>query len=82
MAAQYYGSACRGLGFYHIDVNERNNRFRHWNGIDNFRVFTIVEGDIDEEGILENLRDLFDKDWAWQLKKTDEDSYIIRFPPS
>jgi hypothetical protein len=31
-------------------------------------VFTIEEGDIDEEGILENLRELFEKD------------YIIRFP--
>jgi hypothetical protein len=45
MAAQYYGSANRGLGFYHIDVQPRGNRFRHWSGIDNFWLFTIVEGD-------------------------------------
>jgi hypothetical protein len=32
--------------------------------------------------ILENLRELFDKDWAWQLRKTEDNSYIIRFPPS
>jgi hypothetical protein len=50
--------------------------------MDNFGVLNIVEGQIDEAGILENLRELFDKDWNWQLKKTDDASYIVRFPPS
>ncbi|XP_066365604.1 uncharacterized protein [Miscanthus floridulus] len=50
--------------------------------MDNFGVLSIVEGEIDEAGILQNLRELFDKDWNWQLKKTDDTSYIVRFPPS
>ena len=29
---------------------------------------------------MKNLRELFDKDWAWQLKKYDEYRYIVRFP--
>lgn len=29
LAAQYYGSASKGLGFYHIDVAAREDRFRH-----------------------------------------------------
>jgi hypothetical protein len=29
-AAQYLGSANKGLGFYHIDVVPREGRFRHW----------------------------------------------------
>lgn len=82
MAAQYYGSANHGVGFYHIDVGARGNRFRHWQGIDNFGVFTIVDGVIDKEGILQNLREFFDKDWNWQLKKIEKASYLIRFPPS
>ena len=45
-------------------------------------MITIEEGEIDEDGILENLRELLDKDWAWQLKKSDEYSYIVRFPPN
>jgi hypothetical protein len=45
-------------------------------------VLSIVEGEIDEDGILENLRELFDKDWNWQLKKTDDASYIVIFSPS
>lgn len=49
--------------------------------MDNLGVLTIEDGEIDEEGILENLRELVDKDWYWQLRKTDEYSYIVRFPP-
>lgn len=49
--------------------------------MDNFGVISIEEGEIDEKGILENLRDLLDKDQAWQLKKTDDFNYIVRFPP-
>lgn len=61
-AAQYNGSANKGLGFYHIDVEARGDKFSHWTGMDNFGVFTIEEGDIDETGILGNLRVLFNKD--------------------
>lgn len=82
LAAQYYGSANSGLGFYHIDVEQRGNRFQHWAGMDNFGLFSIVQGVIDEEGILDNLRNLFDKEWNWQLKKAEENSYIVRFPPN
>lgn len=81
VTAEYFGSLNNGLGFYYVDVEARDNRFKHWEGMDNFGVISIEEGEIDDEGILENLRQLFDKDWAWQLKKTDECSYIVRFPP-
>lgn len=79
-AGQILWQCYRGLGFYYIDVEPRENRFKHWNGMDNFGVFTTEEGDIDEEGILENLRELFDKEWSWQFRKTDGYSYIIGFP--
>lgn len=58
MATQYYRSANRGLGFYHIDVSARGNRFKHWSGIDNFGILSIEEGEIDEQEILENLKEL------------------------
>jgi hypothetical protein len=44
IVAQYYGSANKGLGFYHIDVAPRGGRFKHWAGFDNFGVFTVEEG--------------------------------------
>ena len=81
MTGQYYGSANRGLGFYYIDVAARGNRFSHWSGIDNFGRFKIERGEIDKEGIVGNLKELFDKGWAWHLNKTEEQTYIIRFPP-
>lgn len=31
---------------------------------------------------MENLRELFDENWTWHLRKSDEYSYIVRFPPS
>jgi hypothetical protein len=42
-----------------VDVEDAKNRFKHWEGMDNFGVTTIKEGDIDEEGIVENLSELF-----------------------
>lgn len=81
MTGQYYGSANTGLGFYHIDVEPRGNRFKHWVGMENFGVFAIEEGIIDEAGILSNLKMLFDKGWNWQLRKTEENKFIVRFPP-
>lgn len=50
--------------------------------MDNLGVLTIEEGIIDELGIQKNLKELIDADWPWQLKKTDEAKYIIRFPPN
>lgn len=49
--------------------------------MDNYGLLTIVSGVIDEEGILEDLRSYFLKDWNWQLKKSGDKSYIVKFPP-
>lgn len=81
LPAQFYGSACRGLGFYHIDVQPREGRFRHWKGLDNFGVLTIEQGDIEEKKIIDHLKNLFDDKWEWRLRQEDEYPYIIRFPP-
>jgi hypothetical protein len=43
-------------------VEARGDRFRNWTRMDNFGVLTIEEGDVDEAGILGNLRVLFNKD--------------------
>lgn len=79
--AQFYGSACKGLGFYHIDVEPRGGRFRHWKGLENFGVLTIEQGDIEEAKIYDHLKNLFDDKWEWKLRQEDEYTYIIRFPP-
>jgi hypothetical protein len=78
---QYYGSANKGLGFYHINVEPGVDRFRHWKGFDNCGVFTIEEGEMDEEGVLKNLRERCDKEWNWNLMKIEEYKYLVKFPP-
>jgi hypothetical protein len=79
--AQYYGSANHSLGFLHVDVSPKENKFMHWSGFENCAIFVIKEGDIDKEGILQYLRTTFDKDWPWNLKLLDEYKYMIKFPP-
>jgi hypothetical protein len=80
-AAQFYGSANKGLGFYHINVESSEERFRHWKGFDNYGVFTIEEGEMDEEGVLKTLRDKCDKEWQWSLMRMEDYKYLVKFPP-
>lgn len=74
------GSANRGLGFFHVDVEERADRFKLWTGFDNCGVFTIEEGTMSQEDIIKELRRLFDQEWSWQLKQLDEFIFLVRFP--
>jgi hypothetical protein len=80
-ASQFYGSANKGLGFYHINVEPSEERFKHWKGFDNYGVFTIEEGEMDEEGVLKTLRDKCDKDWQWSLMAMEDYKYLVKFPP-
>ena len=79
--ALFLGSANSGLGFHHVDVEAREGRFRHWKGFDNYGVFVIEEGEMNEEGIVENLKEQVDKEWPWQVIKLEEYNYLIKFPP-
>jgi hypothetical protein len=81
IAAQFMGSANRGLGFFHIDVEEKADRFKLWTGFDNCGVFTIEEGVMSQEDIIKNLKMLFDPNWCWQLKQLDDSKFLVRFPP-
>jgi hypothetical protein len=80
-AAQYYGSTNKGLGFYHIDVAPRPSRFKHWTGFDNFGVFTVEEGELGEEEIVQTLKAQIDREWQWKLMRMDEYRYLVKFPP-
>jgi len=75
------GSACKGLGFFHVNVSLDEDRFKLWNGFENCGVFTIEEGEMDQETIMRYLRELFDADWSLQLRSMDKFSYLVRFPP-
>jgi hypothetical protein len=80
--AQYMGSASNGLGFFHLDVEEKENMFKLWIGFDNCEIFTIKDGELDQEGIISHLRKVFNKDWVWQLKQLEDYKYLVRIPPN
>ena len=81
LAAQFYGSANRGLGFYHVDVATREGRFKHWAGFENYGVFTVEEGYLGEEEIIRTLKQQVDKNWAWKLMRMDEFRFLAKFRP-
>lgn len=60
---------------------ERERRFRHWAGFENFAVFTVEEGDLEEEEITQTLRSQIDREWQWRLLKMDDYRYLVKFPP-
>ena len=81
LSAQYFGSANNGLGFYHIDVAAREGRFKHWVGFENYGVFTVEEGFLDEDEIIKTLKLEVEKNWAGKLMKMDEYRFLVKFPP-
>jgi hypothetical protein len=62
-SALYLGSAAQGLGFFHVEVQEEENRGGYLKFLDNCAVLTIEEGEIEVSEIIENLQSLFDKKW-------------------
>jgi hypothetical protein len=44
-------------------------------------VLTVEEGYIESEEIIENLQQLFDQNWHWQLRELEEYKFLVRFPP-
>lgn len=78
---EYYGSANSGLGFFRVDVVERDDRHWSWIQFENCAIIGIEEAEMSKEEIEASLRNIFDMDWDWQLKQLDEFSYITRFPP-
>jgi hypothetical protein len=79
--AQYLGSAAQGLGFFHADVQEEENRSGYLKFIDNYAVLIVEEGFIEAGEIVANLQMIFDKKWHWQLRELEDFKYLVRFPP-
>jgi hypothetical protein len=80
-SALYLESVAQGLGFFHVEVQENENKGGYLKFLDNCAVLTIEEGEIEVAAIIENLQNLFDKKWHWQLKELEEYRYLVRFPP-
>lgn len=54
--AQYFSSANKGLGFYHVDVAQRKDRVNYWYTFENCGVITLEEGEIEQDELIRNLQ--------------------------
>ncbi|KAM0901195.1 hypothetical protein ACQ4PT_020150 [Festuca glaucescens] len=80
-SAVYFGSANTGLGFYHIDVPDKDET--QWLNFRNCGVVTVRKGDISLSDLEKNLSAVFCKTrkWPWQVRELDSKNFLVRFPP-
>jgi hypothetical protein len=67
--AQYLGSAAKELGFFHVDVQDEENKGGYMKFLDNCVVLTVEEGGIEGPEIIEILQRLFNKNWQCYLRE-------------
>jgi hypothetical protein len=77
--ANYIGSACSGLGFYHIDLPKVETT--RWLNISNCGVVTIKKGEITMLELEKESSNIFCKEWPWQVRKLTPVKFLVRFPP-
>jgi hypothetical protein len=75
---QFYGSASSGLGFFHVEVDKP--AVVAWLNMDNMGI-AIVDGVISMEELKQNFSDIWKTNWPWQMRKLDENKFLVRFPP-
>jgi hypothetical protein len=61
-----------------VEVQEEENRRGYLKFLDNYAVLTIEEGEISAEEIVDNLKQLFDQKWHWQLREIEEYRFLVR----
>jgi hypothetical protein len=77
--AFYFGSAGRGLGFYHIDPPELNTT--RWLNISNCVFVVIKRGKISMVELEKGISDIFCEEWPWQVRELTPNKFLVRFPP-
>ena len=74
--AQYWGSASPGLGFFHVEVEDPEAA--KWMNFDNLGVVTVIEGEVNEQELEQNLSEMWNMSWYWQLRQLASDKYQDR----
>jgi hypothetical protein len=77
----YFGSANAGLGFYHIDVPDKDET--QWLNFRNCGVVNVKKGSTNLSSLEKILSAVFckNKSWPWQMRELDEKNFLVRFPP-
>jgi hypothetical protein len=78
--AKYIGSATNGLGFYLIEVLDKDDQPT----IDftNCEKIYIESGEISKDELQLVLATCFNPNWPWQIRRLDEWCFLVRFPPN
>lgn len=62
-------------GFYSIEIPEAAKQ-----NSENVGCIKILEGEADEKKVGEELKNLIDKNWNWQVRNMSKDEYVVVFP--
>jgi hypothetical protein len=80
-SAAYFGSAGKGLGFYHLDVPEEVST--KWLNFNNCGTITVKKGEISLSELERDFSAIFCKNrkWPWQMRELGPGAFLVRFPP-
>ncbi|KQK18090.1 hypothetical protein BRADI_1g38683v3 [Brachypodium distachyon] len=78
--AQFIGSANNGLGFVHVNVDEKAST--KWLNMSNCGIIAVTHGSISVKELGECMEATWDSSWPWQVRQLEEKSFLLRFPPT
>lgn len=48
----------------------------------NCGIIVVIHGEISESGLVAKMAETWNASWSWQVRKLEETSFVVRFPPS
>ena len=67
--AAYMGSACLGLGFYHLEAP--NVESTQWLNLTNCGIVNVKTGSVTLAKLEGELSVIYCKDWPWQIRELE-----------
>ncbi|XP_051196668.2 uncharacterized protein [Lolium perenne] len=77
--AQYVGSANSGLGFFHVNVVEK--QACEWLNLKNCGLIVVTHGEISLKELEAKMCEAWDATWPWQVRQLEDRKFLVRFPP-
>ena len=79
--ATFFDSAAKGLGFFHVEVPTAAET--QWLNFKNCGLIEIKSGSVTVAELEQKLSGIFcrQKQWPWQIREVDQNSFLVRFPP-
>uniref|UniRef100_A0A453SUP7 CCHC-type domain-containing protein n=1 Tax=Aegilops tauschii subsp. strangulata TaxID=200361 RepID=A0A453SUP7_AEGTS len=77
--AKFVGSGAPGLGYHQIDVPDVNDQ--HIGARRNVGLVYVESGQVDKQELGHNFSLIYKTNWPWQIRKLDEWTFLVKFPP-